>query len=46
MVDMKAMVWRPGDPDPFAEWRRTYSDHFPLWFSVTIAADDDADFDD
>lgn len=32
-------------PDSFAQWRRTYSDHFPLSFEIKVENnDDDVDF--
>jgi endonuclease/exonuclease/phosphatase family metal-dependent hydrolase len=42
----KATIFQPGggDSTKFAEWRKTFSDHFPLSFKLKITADDDADF--
>ncbi len=35
----------PGNSSTFAEWRRTFSDHFPLSFEIKVAtSDDDVDF--
>jgi endonuclease/exonuclease/phosphatase family metal-dependent hydrolase len=44
----KATIFQPGNGDSsqYAEWRRTFSDHFPLSFPMKITADDDADFFD
>ncbi len=40
----KADIFLPGNSDTFADWRRTFSDHFPISFGLKIRPDDDADF--
>ncbi len=43
----QADIFLPGDGDTsfFAEWRQTFSDHFPITFPVKIEnQDDDVDF--
>lgn len=41
----KATIYLPGDSSTFAEWRKTYSDHFPISFKLEIEnQDDDVDF--
>jgi len=42
----KAVIFRPGGGDStlFADWRKTFSDHFPLSFKVKVHADTDSDF--
>jgi endonuclease/exonuclease/phosphatase family metal-dependent hydrolase len=46
MNEAKAGIFVPaeGDSSKFADWRRTYSDHFPISFKLKIGKDDDADF--
>ncbi|MBN1646554.1 MAG: hypothetical protein JW874_00855 [Spirochaetales bacterium] len=40
----RAEIWIPPDaPSSFADWRVTYSDHFPLFFDITVRSDDDSD---
>lgn len=41
-----AVRFTPGDSSTFADWRQTFSDHFPLSFMLEIEADDDVDFED
>ena len=40
----KADIWMPpnGSQD-FAEWRQTFSDHFPISIDIKLSADDDSD---
>lgn len=42
----KATVFKPGNGDSskYADWRKTFSDHFPISFKITIRADSDTDF--
>ena len=42
----KASIFKPGNGDStlYANWRKTFSDHFPLSFKLTIRADNDTDF--
>jgi endonuclease/exonuclease/phosphatase family metal-dependent hydrolase len=41
----KAIIYLPGDSSTFADWRKTYSDHFPISFKLAIEnQDDDVDF--
>ncbi len=44
VVEMTAERFLPGDDSTFAEWRQTFSDHFPLTFEIEIGPDDDVDF--
>ena len=47
--DTEADIFLPGggDSTTFGNWRRTFSDHFPLTFRIEIEnQDDDVDFDD
>lgn len=42
----KAEIWLPANgPLSFAQWRRTYSDHFPISIDIKVSADDDVDWD-
>jgi len=43
----KASIYLPGQGDvtKYAEWRQTYSDHFPVSFEIEIDdEDDDVDY--
>ena len=40
-----AVRFTPGDRTTFANWRQTFSDHFPLSIVLDVGADDDVDFD-
>ena len=41
----KASIYLPGASSTFAEWRKTYSDHFPISFKIKIKnSDTDVDF--
>ena len=43
----KATIYLPGQGDPatFGDWRKTYSDHFPISFEIKIEnSDDDVDY--
>lgn len=42
----KADVYLPshGDSSKFAEWRVTYSDHFPISFKIAVRRDNDVDW--
>ena len=42
----RAVIFRPGggDSSVYADWRKTYSDHFPLSFRMTVRDDLDPDF--
>jgi endonuclease/exonuclease/phosphatase family metal-dependent hydrolase len=43
--DKKAVPWMPlGGVAELPEWRRTYSDHFPVRIKLRVSYDDDADF--
>ncbi|MCH8273603.1 MAG: hypothetical protein IH851_02295 [Armatimonadetes bacterium] len=46
MSDVEAEIFLPngGDSSTFAEWRQTFSDHFPISFQLRIENDDDVDF--
>ncbi|MCG8016703.1 MAG: endonuclease/exonuclease/phosphatase family protein [Candidatus Thiodiazotropha sp. 'RUGA'] len=40
----RAFLWLPEDaPESFAEWRETYSNHFPVSVVMNITEDDDGD---
>ena len=42
----KADIWLPNDKPPaaaFPEWRKTFSDHFPVSIFIKIGSDDDSD---
>jgi len=49
LVEPKATLYKPGGgmtgkKELFADWRGTYSDHFPLTFKIKSGKDNDADF--
>lgn len=42
---VKAEIFLPGPSSTFANWRKTFSDHFPISFELKIESrDDDVDF--
>ncbi len=41
-----AVRFTPGASSTFANWRQTFSDHFPLSITLQVQADDDVDFED
>ncbi len=46
IVSTEAERFTPGDSSTFADWRQTFSDHFPLSFILDVKADTDVDFED
>lgn len=49
LISPKGTVYKPGggllgNKDQFAQWRATYSDHFPISFQIKSAKDNDPDF--
>lgn len=49
LVDPKASIYKPGGgllgkKELFADWRATFSDHFPLSFKIKSGKDNDPDF--
>ena len=49
LIEPKGTVYKPGggllgDKELFADWRATYSDHFPISFKIKSAKDNDSDF--
>ncbi len=46
ILSTEAERFTPGDFSTFAEWRQTFSDHFPLSFVLDVKADTDVDFED
>jgi len=48
VLQERATIFKPGggdgNPDLFAGWRLTFSDHFPLSFEMKIRVDNDVDF--
>ena len=48
LVSTNATIYKPGgkkgDPSLYGEWRRTFSDHFPISFQLQIEPDSDVDF--
>jgi len=48
LVSTNATIYKPGgkdgNPALYGEWRRTFSDHFPISFQVQIRPDTDVDF--
>ena len=51
MPELAATLHRPGkgkngDPDTFADWRATFSDHFPITYEIRVGPDTDPDFFD
>lgn len=48
LVHTNATTYRPGkgdgDPSKYAQWRQTFSDHFPLSFQLKVGQDNDSDF--
>jgi endonuclease/exonuclease/phosphatase family metal-dependent hydrolase len=48
LVSTNATIYKPGgkkgSPALYGEWRRSFSDHFPISFQLQIEPDDDVDF--
>ena len=44
ITQTKADIFLPGNSGIFADWRKTFSDHFPISFKLKIKPDDDVDF--
>ena len=46
ITSTEADQFTPGASNTFANWRQTFSDHFPLSFMLDVKADTDVDFED
>lgn len=45
--ESKAKIWLPDNaPGSFADWRQTYSDHFPISIDIKVQNDDDKDWNE